>query len=119
MKNKILIYDDDEEILFLFKIILSKYDYELKTMFHCDNILYDIETFNPHLIIMDLWIPVIGGEKTVEIIKHNEKTKNIPVILCSANEDIIQICEKVNADGCIKKPFKVSDFIETVQKTIT
>ena len=116
MKKNILIYDDDEEILFLCKAILSKYDFTVKTLSKCDNILTDIETFNPNIILMDLWIPQIGGEKAIEIIKQNESTKQTPVLIFSANADIKDISKKVNANGYLEKPFNISTFIEIIQK---
>ncbi len=116
MKKNILIYDDDEEILFLCKAILSKYDYVVETLSKCENILTDIQTFNPHLILMDLWIPQIGGEKAIEMIKQNESTQQIPVLVFSANADIKDISKKVHADGYIEKPFRAGTFIETIQK---
>ena len=72
MKKNILIYDDDQEILLLCKAILSKYNFVVETLSTCENILTDIQKFNPHVILMDLWIPQIGGEKAIEIIKQNE-----------------------------------------------
>ena len=116
MKKKILIYDDDQEILLLCKAILSKYDFVVETLSMCENILRDIQKFNPDLILMDLWIPQIGGEKAIEIIKQNETTKQLPVLIFSANADIKEISEKVNADGYIEKPFSISSFIETIKK---
>jgi len=116
MKKKILIYDDDEEILFLCKAILSTEDFEVETLSHCEKILSDIQSIKPHLILMDLWIPEIGGEKAIEIMKQNESTKQIPVLLFSANADIKDISKKVNANGYVAKPFAVSTFIETIQK---
>ena len=116
MKKNILIYDDDEEILFLCKAILCEFDFEVETLSRCENILNDIKSTQPHLILMDLWIPEIGGEKAIEIVKKNEATKNIPVLIFSANADIKDISKKVNADGYLEKPFSVSTFIETIQK---
>ncbi len=116
MKNKILIYDDDEEILLLCKAILSRHDFVVETLSRCENILTDIQAFSPNLILMDLWIPEIGGEKAIEILKQYESTRQIPVIIFSANADIKDICKKVNADGFIEKPFTVSTFVETIQK---
>ncbi len=118
MKKNILVYDDDDDILLLCKDILSKFGFVVETLSRCDNILNDIKTIQPHLILMDLWIPLIGGEKAIATAKENEATKNIPVLIFSANADIREICEKVNADGYVEKPFTVSNFIETIQKHI-
>ena len=118
MKKKILIYDDDEEILLLCKVILIKNGFVVETLSICKNVLDEIQAFKPDVILMDLWIPVMGGEKAIEIIKNNEATKNIPVLIFSANADIEAIFKKVNADGYIEKPFGISTFIETIKRCI-
>ena len=115
MKKNILIYDDDEEILLLCRAILEQCDFEVRTLSRCENILHDIQSFQPHLILMDLWIPDIGGEKALTIAKQNDTTRNIPIILFSANDNIKQISKKVNADGYIEKPFDISTLIDTVK----
>ncbi len=115
MKEKILLYDDDKEILNLCKIILAKYGFESETRTECDNIFKDIETIEPNLILMDLWIPGIGGEKAIALLKQNEKTKDIPVLVFSANTDTKEICDKIKADGFVEKPFSIPAFIETIR----
>ncbi|MEP7376773.1 MAG: response regulator [Chitinophagaceae bacterium] len=117
MKKHILIYDDDPEILFLCTAILSKYNYEAQTFSRCDNIIADIEKHKPDLILMDLWIPDIGGEKTIAIVKEDKNIKT-PILIFSANADIKNLTKKVNADGYIEKPFAINIFIETIQKYI-
>ena len=118
MKKNILIYDDDEEILLLCKIILKKYDYTIETLSRCDDVMSDIERVKPDFILMDLWIPEMGGEKAVKIIKENNSTEHIPVFLFSANTDIEEITEKINANGFIAKPFDLKTFISTIQNTL-
>lgn len=118
MKKNILIYDDDAEILFLCKTILQKYDFIVETLSRCEDVMKDIERFNPSFILMDLWIPEIGGEKAVKLIKENNTTKNLPVFLFSANTDIKEICKKVDANGYIEKPFDLKAFIATVQSHV-
>ncbi len=53
MEKCILIYEDDPEILFLSKIILSR-NYQVKTLSRCENVINDIERNKPNLILMDL-----------------------------------------------------------------
>ena len=116
MGKKILIYDDDEEILLLCKAILSRVGFVVDTLSRCENILNDIQSMQPHLILVDLWIPAIGGEKAIEIIKQNESTKQTPVLIFSGNADIKDISKKVNADGYLEKPFTINTFIEAIQR---
>ena len=114
--KKILIYDDDLEILQLCKAILASRKFIVSTLSRCENILTDIETIQPDLILMDLWIPDIGGEKAVGFAKQHEHTKHTPILLFSANADIKEISVRVNANGYLEKPFSISTFIDTIQK---
>lgn len=115
-KKCVLIYDDDLEILFLCKAILSKSNYRVETLSRCENVLADIVRIKPDIILMDLWIPEIGGEKAIDIVKKNPETQHIPMIIFSANAEIETICKKVNANGFIEKPFDISNFKETIQQ---
>ena len=117
MKKCVLIYDDDLEILFLCKKILEK-KYLVETLPECQNIIEDISRIKPGIILMDLWIPKIGGEKAVQKIKNDPILKLIPVFLFSANDEINIICEKTGADGFIAKPFDIIDFRKNIQKNI-
>jgi DNA-binding response OmpR family regulator len=118
MKKCVLIYDDDLEILFLCKAILAKKQYRVETLSRCENVLNDIAVIKPDIVLMDLWIPEIGGERAVTMMKENPATQNIPVILFSANTEIKEICKKINADGYIEKPFDITMFKESIEKTI-
>lgn len=112
----ILIYDDDAEILYLCKTILTQLNYKVETLSHCENVINDIAIINPDVIFMDLWIPEIGGEKAISLLKANDETKHIPVIIFSANTEIKEICEKINADGYLEKPFDISVLQDIVSK---
>ncbi len=114
----ILIYEDDQEILLLCIMILSKRNYRVETLSRCENIISDITRIDPDLILMDLWIPEIGGAKAVSLLKENPATRHIPVLLFSANADIKEICIKLDADGYIQKPFDVSTFTAIIEQNV-
>ena len=118
MQKSILIYDDDKEILILCKMILQKQNYRVESRITCDNIIDDIKEVNPDVILMDLWIPKCGGEIAVNQIHENPASKNIPVLLFSANDEIEKICKSAGANGCIKKPFDIATFKETIESCI-
>lgn len=106
MKKTILICDDDKDILELCTFILIK-NYHIKTAPEINNARYLIREKQPDLVLMDLWIPKIGGEAALSELKNDPDTASIPVILFSANEKIQTIATHLNADGYIKKPFSV------------
>ena len=114
----ILIYEDDPEILLLCKTILLKSEYKVAALSRCENVIADIEMLKPDLILIDLWIPEIGGEQAISIIKENPVTTHIPVLLLSANADIKEICKKLNAEGYIEKPFDIHTLKSTIEQHI-
>ena len=118
MDKCILIYDDNMEILFLCKSILRKTDYRVETRSRCETVIEDVASLRPDLILMDLWIPEIGGEKAVTILKHDPATAHVPILLFSANAEIKDIAEKVKADGYIEKPFDVLGFKAQIAKAL-
>ena len=80
MKKCILIFDDDPEILSVCKIILEKQNYMAEIRICCDNIIEDISPVKSDMILMDLWIPEIGGENAINLMKNNKSIQHIPVI---------------------------------------
>lgn len=118
MQKCILIYDDDLETLNVCRVILQQKSYRVETLSQCENIIEDIQNIKPDVILMDLWIPKIGGEKAVMMMKQNAATSQVPVILFSANDDIEKISTKINASGFLKKPFDISVFLQMIEAVL-
>ena len=118
MKKCILIFDEDPDILMVCKIILEGQNYRLETRVLCDNIIGDICQVKPDLILMDLWIPEIGGENAIKLMKKNDAAQHIPVILFSANTEIEEITQRTNATSFVKKPFKVPAMLQTIKQLL-
>lgn len=118
-KKCILIYDDDLEILNVCKAILDYRDYRVETLANCENIIEDINTLKPDIILMDLWIPKIGGEKAVNLMHENDSTRHIPVILFSANDEIERISKRINATAYLKKPFDIRYFRNIIETQLS
>ena len=118
MKQCILVYDDDQDLLDVSKMILEQQNYQVETRIYCDDIIDDISLVKPDLILMDLWIPEIGGENAIKLVKNHQATQHIPFILFSANAEIEEVCKRTNADGFIKKPFEIDEFIKAIERNI-
>ncbi|HEY5370876.1 MAG TPA: response regulator [Hanamia sp.] len=118
MEKCILIYDDDVEILTVTKIILEKHHYHVETRTRCDDIIKEVGEIKADLVFMDLWIPRMGGESALQLMKQNEVTWHIPVILFSANDLIEEVCKRSNADGYLRKPFSINNLVQLVEDII-
>lgn len=119
MKERcVLICDDDPDILEVSKIILELRGHKVETLKNCDNILSKVETIKPDIILMDLWIPDIGGEEATKLLKNNATTRHIPIIIFSANNDIEKIAKVSGADNFLCKPFEIKDLESIIESTL-
>ncbi len=118
MKKCILIFDDDSEILSVCKLILEHQNYQVETRASCNKVIEDIIKVKPDLILMDLWIPELGGENAIRLIKNNITTQHIPVIIFSANGEIEEIFKKLNANGFLRKPFDINHFSQIIADNV-
>ena len=118
MKNCVLIYDDDLDILSVCKIILSQHNYRVETRTRNTDLINDLARLKPDMVFMDIRIPEIGGEKAVTLMKSNRDTENIPIILFSANSEIEEIFKRTGADGFLKKPFEIKKLLGVLKNFI-
>ncbi|WP_144281923.1 response regulator [Chryseobacterium echinoideorum] len=119
MKKKILIFDDDQSILDVFKIIFAENGYEVQISQTSQDILDRVRAFIPDLILMDNWIPEIGGIEALKLLKNEDDYKNIPVIYMTANSDISSLAKKAQADDFIAKPFDLNKLERMVEKYLS
>lgn len=74
------------------------------------------EVNSPDLILLDINLPLKNGHEVLEVVKTNEKTKHIPVIMLttSSSENDIKLAYKHHANCYITKPIEVEDFVKAV-----
>jgi CheY-like chemotaxis protein len=117
-KKKILIFDDDTAILEVVTIIFEENGYEVKISETSHDILEKVAEYKPDVILMDNWIPRIGGVEATKLLKSTEEFKHIPVIYVTANNDIVALASEAQADDYVSKPFNLDDLEEKVAKHI-
>ncbi len=117
--SKVLIFDDDRDILELCSIILRKKGHEPVLETNSKNVIARIRETVPDVILMDIWIPGVGGEEAIQLIKNDPETQHIPVILFSANNNIAMIAKGANADHYLKKPFDIATLNNVITKALS
>lgn len=109
MRNKILILDDDEDILYFCSVVFENLGFDVVSSPHSKDIIQQVEQANPDIILIDNWIPGLGGIKATQTLKEAEHLKEIPVILFSANSNLPALAEEAGADSYLKKPFDLDE----------
>ena len=115
--RKIIIFDDDEDILSICNYILKEQGWEVHTYTDCNNIVEKVSGIMPDVILMDNWIPDAGGIVATQTLKSSDKLKNIPVVYFSANSDIQLLASQAGAETYLAKPFDL-DELERIINTV-
>ncbi|MEP6595980.1 MAG: response regulator [Ginsengibacter sp.] len=115
--NKILVVDDDKEILNVIKVLLTANQYVVKTIRKWQSILNTIKTFMPDLILLDIDLRGADGGDICRKLKHSKKTQQVPVILFSALMPEEYLKES-NAQGFLPKPFEQSDLLTIIRHNL-
>lgn len=107
-RSKILIVEDNDDLRNYLERTLSE-GYETATCSNGKEALDMVELFNPALIVSDIMMPVMEGDKLCAAIKNNIETSHIPVILLTALGDENNMIKglETGADDYIAKPFSI------------
>ena len=116
--KKILVVEDQESLLKLESILLTSRGFEVRGVSDGQAALAALEDEIPDLMLLDIMLPDMDGFEICRMVKENERTRKIPVIMVTARKSSmdVQLSKEVGADAYITKPFKSAMLIETIQK---
>jgi CheY-like chemotaxis protein len=120
-KKKIMVVDDEENLIELVKAILETEGYEVMTASNGKECLEKLKTAKPDLILLDMMMPGMSGRETCESIRKDPKTKNLRVAFVTVarfSEVGKDILKKLNAVDYITKPFDNKDLVSRVKKAV-
>jgi CheY-like chemotaxis protein len=118
MVKRILIVDNDSDVLEVLEEVFAYDGIEVKTLQSANDIFNEIAAYNPHVIILDYILDGINGGEICHQIKVNPATCNIPVIIVSAYAKVINSLGYYGCDAFIAKPFDIYDIVNTVNQLI-
>jgi len=110
--------DDDPDILQICSIVLKKKGFDVSTLNTSSQVVDQVRTHHPDVILMDNWIPGPGGIEATRSLKLAPETHDIPVIFFSANSNVTQLAREAQADYFLQKPFDISELEAIVQMAI-
>ena len=116
--KKILIVDDEVDIVETISFMLKAKGYETLTANDGEEGLRKAKEENPDLIVLDVMMPKINGYKICRLLKFDTKYKNIPIVMVTARGQAqdIAIGEETGADEYITKPFEFNELYEVIKK---
>ncbi len=120
-KKKILIVDDEPNILMSLEYTFKKKNFLVFIARDGEEALELLKTERPEIIILDIMMPKVDGYATLEVIKKDERLRDCKVILLSAKnkENDIKKGLSLGADAFITKPFSIKKLIKKVENLTT
>ncbi len=117
MPAKILIVEDDDEIIMLLSNRLTASGYSVLTAYDGIDGLNKARGEIPDLIILDISLPKMNGYELCRLLKFDEKYKKIPILILTAKgqQTDKEIGREVNADDYVTKPFDAGVLMEKIK----
>ena len=121
MAYKLLVVDDDKEIVETLKTRLIKEGYEVTVAYDGEEALLKVQKDNPDVILLDLMMPKLNGFEVLKHIRENFKDKWRPIIIVSASGelDAVKKSYSMEADHYLSKPVTMENILRGIRTMIS
>lgn len=120
MPKKILIVDDEPNIVLSVEFIMTRSGYEVVTAGDGEQVMDILREEAPDLMILDVMMPRKNGFEVCAEVRANQRFKNLPILMLSAKGRDNEVSKgiSVGADAYITKPFSTHELVEKVNELL-
>lgn len=113
---RIIILDDDSQVLEFLRTILLPWGFQLTTLNHPSQLWSALETVQPHLLILDIEMPEANGLDLCRVLRADETWRQLPILMLTVHEDAVteQAAFDAGADDFISKPVVATDLANRI-----
>lgn len=121
MAKKILIVDDEVNIVISMEFLIKQAGYDLEIAQDGEEALEKVASFNPDLILLDVMMPKINGFEVCRRIRHNPDWQDIKIIMLTAKGREVEVTKgmALGADAYIIKPFSTKELMAEVKQILS
>ena len=113
---KIMLCDDDIDIIEVTAMILEDEGYQVITTINSDLAEQIFYKERPDLLLIDLWMPGVSGDEVISKLKSDAVVAGIPMIVLSASASGKKIAMACGADAFIAKPYDIDELVELIEE---
>lgn len=119
-KKKILLVDDELDILSMLKMRVELSGYEVITCSDGNTAYNLVKSDSPDLVVLDLMLPGMDGYQVCRLLKFDQKYKHIPIIMLTAKsqKEDKEWGAKVGADLYMTKPFEAKEILDKIKELV-
>ena len=117
---RILIVDDDKDLLAVVKSLLHKRGFDVFILSDCENISEEVRECGPQLILLDVFLAGVDGLEVCKRLKSAPYSRHIPIIIFSAYPRVAETAiYEFGANDFIAKPFEVNELVRKIHKVLS
>ncbi|MDM8518414.1 response regulator [Anaerolineales bacterium HSG6] len=118
MAKKILVVDDEVNIVVSLEFLVKRAGYELRTANNGEQALAQVAQFEPDLILLDVMMPKISGFEVCRRIRMNSAWQHIKIIMLTAKGREVEMTKGLDlgADAYVIKPFSTKELMAEIKK---
>jgi two-component system, OmpR family, alkaline phosphatase synthesis response regulator PhoP len=121
MSKRIVVADDDPDLVALMTLPLRKRGYEIATGGNGEEAIDLVRRYRPDLVILDVCMPLLDGLEACRRLKDDEQLKHIPVMLITATASLLpapDVLYALQVEGYLIKPLPVRVLVEKIEQLI-
>jgi CheY-like chemotaxis protein len=112
----VLVVDDDPDILEALAEILEVEGFDVIRARNGQEALDRLSPRRPHLVLLDLMMPVMDGGEFAQRMAQRDDARDIPIIVLSADRNVSAKAREIGAVGHLAKPFELNELLEMVHR---
>lgn len=116
MGKNILLIDDEKVICEVIGVLFTEEGHTVKTLPNADTLEEELRLFTPDIFILDYLMPGKNGAEITRYLRSRPDTKNIPIIMLSANQKYKKQAKKAGVNLFLNKPFDIYELSYVVTK---
>ena len=116
MSKKVLIVDDEPNIVAALEFLLEKSGYQVQVAANGEEALARLDDFAPDLVLLDVMVPKVSGYEVCQRMRAQPKWRDIKIVMLSARGREVEV-EKgmsLGADLYVTKPFSSAELVATI-----
>jgi CheY-like chemotaxis protein len=119
MTYSVLIVDDDKGLRSLYRMVLERSGYEVDEVTNGADALKFLVNHTPNVIIMDMLMPLLGGEAVIKRIRQMPALDEVKIVVVTAYPRFRDSTQFARADRFLVKPVQPSEVLEAVEAVLT
>jgi two-component system KDP operon response regulator KdpE len=113
--KKVLIVDDDTDIVTLLEQVLSDEGYDVRTAIG-EGALRVAADEHPTVILLDIMMPGMDGVEVSQRLRADARTRDIPIVAMSASHRLRDRAREMQVDGLLAKPFDLDELLAQIER---